>query len=331
MKVLGHTEKIKHLKKIYSSDKIPQTMLFSGTPGIGKKIIAKSCLKMLFCSSENKPCGTCSNCKKIASGAHPDFIVVSPDEKGKIPLGDRDKKEYGSVRWLIHRLTETPFSGKFAVIIDGVDRISDSGQNALLKTIEEPNSSTNIILITSQLNGILQTIKSRSSIVKFSSLTIENCIEILRTKHEDAEETILEFAAIAGGGSVERAEVVLAKNEEVLAACVNIKEFIINSKIFSYDLDSLNKELSPSGIVPILINIYGYILETLLTASSYNIHFGEIYIDSEYSVRKLLKMLTALMKSENFNINKTVALKAMLFEFKTDSGREMPFLERINI
>lgn len=331
MNISGHTNQIKYLRRLFSSERIPQTILFSGLDGIGKKIIAETMLTSLFCTEENKPCGKCQECSRIKNRTHSDFIIISPDENGKIPIGDKDKKEYGSVRWLIHRLSETPFSGRYAVIIDGIEKISTAGQNALLKTIEEPNDNTNIILITSSINSILQTIKSRATIIKFPSLPINNVTEILKASHSERKHSELEFAAIASGGSVEHSQFVLENFDDIIETGNNIRKFINSNTVFNSDIQSINKKTSSTDLISILINIYAYNLRTLTLKQAYNVYFEKLYIDSQEAILKLLKILTAVKKTENFNVNISTALKAMLFKFKTGPDKEMPFLERYNI
>ena len=67
---------------------------------------------------------------------------------------------------------KTPVSGdKKGFIIDEAELLDESGQNALLKTLEEPPLGTFIILVTSRDDALLQTIKSRCQLVYFSPLS----------------------------------------------------------------------------------------------------------------------------------------------------------------
>ena len=159
--IIGHSRQIKILEVLRRNDDIPQTILFSGKSGIGKKLVARRLLASLFCEAGDPPCLKCPSCLQAAGGTFPDIIELGPDEKGSIPIGDADRSEPGSVRWLIDRLSKKSISGTYGVLIDGAESISAAGQNALLKTIEEPQAGAHIIIITANRSLILPTILSR--------------------------------------------------------------------------------------------------------------------------------------------------------------------------
>tara|TARA_B100000959_G_scaffold13837_1_gene13671 strand:+ start:510 stop:1532 length:1023 start_codon:yes stop_codon:yes gene_type:complete len=66
---------------------------------------------------------------------------------------------------------KTPVSGKEKVfIIDEAELLDEAGQNALLKTLEEPPLGTTIVLVTCREDLLLPTIQSRCQRVSFSPL-----------------------------------------------------------------------------------------------------------------------------------------------------------------
>ena len=57
-----------------------------------------------------------------------------------------------------------PYEGNARVfLIDDADKLNDQSANALLKTLEEPPRTSNIVLITSRPAVLLPTIRSRVS------------------------------------------------------------------------------------------------------------------------------------------------------------------------
>src|SRR5208337_5161192 len=128
--IIGHTRQLDILNLLFWNETIPHTMLFTGMTGIGKKLVARRFLTALFCAAEEPPCMKCPACLQAAGKTLPDIIELTPDDKETIPIGDTDRSEEGSVRWLIDRLSKKSLSGKFGVLIDRAESISIPGQNA---------------------------------------------------------------------------------------------------------------------------------------------------------------------------------------------------------
>lgn len=136
--------------------------LFVGIQGIGKKMIAEEFAKMLLCTSEEKYCNKCKSCIEFDTNNNPDFLCIEPD-------GNSIKIE--QIRYLQKKIQEKPIiSEKKVYIINDADSMTVEAQNCLLKTLEEPPEFATIILIGSNENAFLTTIKSRCMILHFRSL-----------------------------------------------------------------------------------------------------------------------------------------------------------------
>lgn len=86
-------------------------------------------------------------------GVHPDHIEVASDSS---------VISVKMVRDLIDRLTEKPYEGGWrTVIIHDAEKMNEAAQNALLKTLEEPDGRTCLFLLTAHPEGLLATIRSR--------------------------------------------------------------------------------------------------------------------------------------------------------------------------
>lgn len=89
--------------------------------------------------------------------AHPDFTFLNPlDEDGKLIDIDDFREQL--------RALQTPAvkSSTRVVIITSVDSLSAQGQNALLKSIEEPRVSTVYFLLARAAANVLETVRSRA-------------------------------------------------------------------------------------------------------------------------------------------------------------------------
>lgn len=82
--------------------------------------------------------------------------------------------------------SQTRGQGSDTVLILSSDRMSETAQNALLKLLEEPNTSTKFILTSHQPERLLPTIRSRVQAYHVPPLTdAESRRHLLRHKHLD--------------------------------------------------------------------------------------------------------------------------------------------------
>ena len=107
---------------------------------------------------------------------------------------------------LCRDLALKPFlSQRKVAIIDDADYLNDEGANALLKTLEEPPPRSVLILIGTQLQRQLPTIRSRSQLVRFSPLRAEAVEQILLARGLFTDPQAARAAALRSGGSVAQA------------------------------------------------------------------------------------------------------------------------------
>ena len=194
--VVGNADKISRLKNFAVDKNFPQSIIFSGVEGIGKRKIAEICAASLLCENltDGEPCGSCDACKLMAAGTHPDFYVVEPEESKTA----RNIK-IGQIRALQKETSLRPVQGdKRVVIIDGAEFMNNAAANCVLKTLEEPQSQTNFILITANRAGLLMTIRSRCMTMNFDKLTREQIETALESFDVDAL-TAKKLSAISDG------------------------------------------------------------------------------------------------------------------------------------
>ncbi|WP_278956435.1 DNA polymerase III subunit delta' [Lactobacillus apis] len=119
-------------------------------------------LACLFnCTGEQKPDGTCQNCRQIISENNPDVLLVTPENKQSLGIDQ--------VRILKEELAKSPVqSSTRFFIIDEAQKLTLAAANALLNLLEEPVAPVVTILITNNTDQILPTIRSRTQIVNFT-------------------------------------------------------------------------------------------------------------------------------------------------------------------
>ena len=188
--IIGHSVQLERLRSGMASGRVAHAYLFAGPEGVGKRRIALAFARALLCES-GKGCGTCGGCIKVAAATHPDLLLVNAD-------GAAIKIE--QIRSLQQQLVLRSFSGTRKIcIIDQAERLTPEAANALLKTLEEPQPGTLLILISSQPERLLPTIRSRCQQLRFARLPRATLSAHLSAalQLDPAEATVL--AALADG------------------------------------------------------------------------------------------------------------------------------------
>lgn len=162
--ILGNNKIKQDLQEIIDNNTISHSYMFVGIDGIGKKLIAKEFARKILClNKQNQNCATCDSCIKFNSGNNPDFLEIFPD-------GNSIK--IAQMREMQEKVYQKPIvSDKKVFIIDQVEKMTEEAQNSLLKTLEEPPEHMVIILITSNENKLLNTVKSRCIRINFTGLS----------------------------------------------------------------------------------------------------------------------------------------------------------------
>jgi DNA polymerase-3 subunit delta' len=152
-------KRFKEFKQILKSKKMSHAYLFSGD--FASFDMALYLAKSRFCENlqDNLPCGVCRECRLIEQEEFSDVKIIRP-------IGQIIKTE--TIKTLMRDFSRSGFEGKNQVfIIDGCEKLHPNAANSLLKYIEEPQSSSYMILLTSDDSKVLPTIKSRTQVFQF--------------------------------------------------------------------------------------------------------------------------------------------------------------------
>jgi DNA polymerase-3 subunit delta' len=211
--------------------------LFVGPAGSGRSNAAVAFAAALVCSQSG--CGTCRDCQTVLTGTHIDVERFNP-------TGLSIKAE--EVRELIARSAWSPSVGPWRiVIIEDADRLTETAANALLKTIEEPETHTLWFLCAPTLSDVSITIRSRCRHLQLRTPSTDSVEEFLLTNTSVDSKTAA-FAARVSQGHIGRARFIATNQEaqsrrkEVLALAFSLKDIDSCFKAASRLLDTAQEQ-----------------------------------------------------------------------------------------
>lgn len=302
LKIRGNTKNRSDLEKIVQSKNVLHSYLFIGREGIGKKEIAKEFVKKILCINSKEDECSCKSCTCFETNNHPDLQIIN-EESEIIKIA--------SIREFIKSVYEKPIlSEKKIFIINDADKMTKEAQNSLLKTLEEPPEYIVIILIASNADMLLTTIKSRCTKIAFEKLTTKEIKEILTEKNIPIE-NIPEKMYNLFDGSIEKAIKIL-ENKEIYEKIEKLVESLVeeNDKI---DFLTKNKE----------IFVKEEIYEILEYLSVNLFYLGKTEKNKKYlnCVKHIQETINHLKSNSNFDMSIDYMLFEIWEEVNEDNSR----------
>ena len=244
--VLGQTEIKQSLVELVQFNRLSHALLFLGSEGSGALPLALAFAQYLVCEKISEEgaidaCGVCPSCVKAQKWVHPDIhfsYPVIPRKSGDKPVSADYSTEwrefiaqypYGNAYdWLqfigaenkqgnitaqecndiIHKLNLKSFESGYKVLVMWMPEYLGNEGNKLLKLIEEPPPNTLFILVAENESLILQTILSRTQLVKIPLLEPADIEQALMGKAGVAPEQARQVAAISEGNYHEALQLV---------------------------------------------------------------------------------------------------------------------------
>ena len=182
--VYGQDHLLKRIESTLKQRRQSHAYMLCGPPHVGKMALALNLTQALNClEGPGVPCGACNQCTRIANGHHADVRIVTPgySEEGRSTrtvIGINDIKE------ALRRVSLNPYEGSTSVVIfDSAELMSDEAANALLKTLEEPPPQVMFLLLATNSESVLPTIRSRCQDMSLHPLSKDLMIEVLVTQY----------------------------------------------------------------------------------------------------------------------------------------------------
>lgn len=214
--VIGHERRWAALARAFGKGLVPQTLLISGPPLLGKRTLAQRYAQLLLCPNAQAdgdlpaPCGVCRVCHQVEIETFPDFMVMRP-----IVAAAKDERDWvaapaaleGSVitvemaRKFGDEAMRKPLVGaRKVMLLEQAERMNIEAQNALLKTFEEPVRGLTIVLLCGNPSELLPTVRSRAWHVPLGLASDESIAAWLRREFDSAPPALVEQAVGAAAG-----------------------------------------------------------------------------------------------------------------------------------
>ena len=161
-KLFGLSNYFNELKYLFDNNKLPNKILLSGQKGSGKFTLSLHLINYILSKNEDYSYDVQNlqindknrSFKLIKNNTSPNFFLIDIKKEKKAI-------EVDQIRELISFCNKSSFNNKPRfVLIDNHELMNLNSNNALLKTLEEPNDNIFFIIINNS-SKILQTIKSR--------------------------------------------------------------------------------------------------------------------------------------------------------------------------
>lgn len=309
---------------IYKNEKLPHAIIFKGKEGIGKYDFAITFAKSYLCQmplSNHYPCETCSSCEWFP-GSHPDFKRIAPIEsEDDTPSKRKTIRQKNIVIDQIRELSEYlelsahQEKGRRIILIEPADSLNQAASNALLKILEEPPENTLFILVTSQAQRLIPTIRSRCQLLDLRGPSLDEARLFLNGQKIAYEESLLSFTGCSPFNTIKELENQSERNI--------IKQLL--SQGHKIDITKINYTILTQGLDWTINMIQKWIFDLLLnfhTQQSYFFKNEEVQIHSQAKQVNLdallifVNELNELKKIASHPINQELQLQNIFIKYK---------------
>jgi DNA polymerase-3 subunit delta' len=221
-----HRVVVGNLLSLHTNNQLPHAVLITSVSGVGLTSVASSLCATLLCERDNDlPCGECSSCSRVSAGTHGDYRWVEVAE-GKASIGVDQIREAGDF------VTKTAgYGSQKILVISDAEKMTTGASNALLKTLEEPQGNSLIMLLSQRIWLLPATIRSRCQTWRLPALKASSSIDHLRAAGVAVPSDISEndralerLVLSVADGKAESRSVVMSMVEAMLSTDMSVAE-----------------------------------------------------------------------------------------------------------
>jgi DNA polymerase-3 subunit delta' len=250
--IIGQNEIKQRLIKSVKDNRIAHAQLFFGPEGCGKLALAIAYAQFINCSepSGEDSCGTCPSCNKYQKLIHPDlhfiFPVATTKKITKEPVSDDFIKQWRELllfspyislqKWydkielenkqgnisknesqeILKKLNLKTFEAEYKIIIIWLpEKMNIIAANKLLKILEEPPEKTLFLMISENTESLLQTIVSRTQLIKVPKITDSDLLNFLKQNNNLSESQLLDIVHLADGNFIKAITIFENNNDDL--------------------------------------------------------------------------------------------------------------------
>ncbi|MGZ3753470.1 MAG: DNA polymerase III subunit [Mucilaginibacter sp.] len=251
--IIGQEAVKEKLINTVKDNRVSHAQLFLGPEGSGSLALAVAYAQYVSCEDKqpNDSCGVCSSCRKYQKLVHPDLHFSYPffaKDKNDTALtfmeqwreaflanpylsldlwrgyldaeNKQDNINIAECHQIIKKLSFKPFESVYKVLILWLPEFLDKEGNSLLKIIEEPQPNTLFLLVAQSQDQILNTILSRTQLVKIPALSYDDIKQDLMANHHQTEMAAAEIAYLSNGNMTEALAMLQEENKSFHALFV---------------------------------------------------------------------------------------------------------------
>ena len=325
------------LEQMIAQDRLSQTLLFSGPEGVGKATLARRLGAHLLGNGEkieHDDLSLANNIEIVADrerwpsdkrnddpllfSTHPDFVTFAPD-------GPLRQITIQQSRLIKERAPFLPHHGSRRIfLIDRVDRANEQAANSLLKTLEEPPPHLILIMTAENAYDLLPTIRSRAVPFQFAPLSPDEMREFVRARQLDQAERRM---ALAGGSPGVAVSLDLEIYDRRRAAMLVLLQVAAGAAPFANWIPvSEGIGRGKSDKLDFYLKVLYELLRDLMLLHEGRSEIRNVDIRRELEalagriqfawIRKAVKMVDEMVEMIRRNIQKTIALDALIVELR---------------
>ncbi len=313
--IIGHQRILEFFKKSVKNKRLAHAYLFAGPAHLGKKTFALEIIRIL-------------TGREIDMVVHPDILILEPKiietEKG---VRKESEISIDQIRKIQHQFSMFPYRASYKIaLVNQAEKMTSQAGNCLLKTLEEPNNKTILILITSKLKLILPTIASRCQKINFLPVAekeikkgLGDVLDLSDINKSDLKQ-IIRLSNGRPGMAIQYIEnkELFENKDKIIAQLENLLIDNINER-YKY-AESMSKDIIEAQRT---LNYWLFWFRDLLLLS---VNCSELVIYNNiekynkcYSLPKLKKIIQKIKETKiilrNSSLNARLALEVLMLEF----------------